>query len=86
MTEQGNPLATEIATYEQHQDGLRRDHPEDHWVLVKATEVLGVFEDFDAAVAAAQERAVPEPYLVRQVRPSPVMLPSCVAVRDSLLA
>lgn len=80
------PLEAEIAAYEAHHEELRKAHPEDHWVVVKGTEIIGVYSDVDQAVAAAHEQFGEQPYLLRQVKPIPFVLPSCLIVQESLFA
>ena len=74
----GKTLAAEIAAYEAHHEDLRQAYPEDHWVVVKGTEIIGVYEDVDQAAAAAHERLGEQSYLLRQVKPIPFVLPSCM--------
>ena len=79
-------LEAEIAAYEAHHEELRRAYPEDHWVVVKGTEIIGVYADVDRAATAAHEQFGEEPYLLRQVKPIPFVLPSCLIAQESLLA
>ena len=58
----------------------------EHWVVVKGTEIIGVYADVDQAAAAAHERLGEQPYLLRQVKPIPFVLPSCMIVPESLIA
>ena len=79
-------LATEIASYEARHEELLRAYPEDHWVVVKGTEIIGVYADVDQAVTAADERFGEQPYLLRQVKPIPFVLPRCLTAQESLIA
>lgn len=79
-------LEAEIAAYEAHHEELRRAYPEDHWVVVKGAEIIGVYADVDQAVTAADERFGEQPYLLRQVKPIPFVLPSCLIAQESLIA
>ena len=79
-------LEAEIAAYEAHHEELLRAYPEDHWVVVKGTEIIGVYADVDQAVSAADGRFGEQPYLLRQVKPIPFVLPSCLIVQESLIA
>ena len=80
------PLEAEIAAYEAHHEELRQAYAEDHWVVVKGTEIIGVYADVDQAVTAAHERFGEQPYLLRQVKPFPFVLPSCMIGQESLMA
>ena len=80
------PLEAEIAAYEAHHEELRRAYPEDHWVVAKGNQIIGVYPDVDQAVTAAHERFGEEPYLLRQVKPVPFVLPSCLIAQESLIA
>ena len=80
------PLEAEIAAYEAHHEELRKAYPEDHWVVVKGTEIIGVYADVDQAVTAAHERVGEQPYLLRQVKPIPFVPPSCLIAQESLIA
>ena len=84
--ESGNLLEAEIATYKAHQEELRESNPGEHWVVVKGDTIVGVYPDVDAAIEAAKRELNEEPYLLRQVRPSPFHLPSCMIAQESLLA
>lgn len=79
-------LEAEIATYEAHHEALRKAYPEDHWVVVKGTEIIGVYADVDQAVVAAHEQFGDQPYLLRQVKPIPFVPPSCLIVHEPLIA
>ena len=79
-------LEAEIAAYEAHHEELRETYPEDHWVVVKGTEIIGVYADVDQAVSAAHEQFGEQPYLLRQVKPIPFVPPSCMIVQESLIA
>ena len=87
MSDQSDkPLEAEIAVYKAHHEELRRTYPEDHWVVVKGAEIIGVYADVDQAVTAADERFGEQPYLLRQVKPIPFAFPSCLIAQESLIA
>ena len=79
-------LEAEIAAYEAHHEELRKAYPEDDWVVVKGTEILGVYPEVDQAVAAAHERFGEQSCLLRQVKPIPFVPPSCLIAQESLIA
>lgn len=79
-------LEVEIAAYEAHHEELREAYPDDHWVVVRGTEIIGVYADVDQAVTAAHARFGEQSYLLRQVRPIPFVLPSCLIAPESLIA
>lgn len=79
-------LEAEIAAYEAHHEELREAYPDDHWVVVKGTEIIGVYADVDQAVVAAHEQFGEASCLLRQVKPVPFVLPSCLIVQESLIA
>ena len=78
-------LEAAIASYEAHHEELLRVHPEDDWVVVKGTEIVGVYADVDQAVTAAGERFGEQPYLLRQVKPIPFVLPRWLIAQESLI-
>ena len=78
-------LETEIASYEAHHEELLRGYPEDDWVVVKGTEIIGVYADVDQAVTAAADRFGEQPYLLRQVKPIPFVLPRCLIAQESFI-
>jgi hypothetical protein len=73
-------LAEEMATYHVHQAELLREH-EGQYVLIKGSEVVGVFHDRSAALREGYQRFGIIPFLVRQIAAcEPVVyLPNVVA-------
>lgn len=75
----------ERETFERHRKDLEKTHPEDHWVLVRerAVEVHSTLEE---AARAAVARYGSGPYMIRQVKQTPIMLPSSMMLYDQALA
>ena len=61
------PLATELATYEAKRAELLRES-EGSYVLIKGTEIIGVFPTEDEAYEEAVSRFGFGPFMIRQVR------------------
>ena len=75
----------ERETFERHRKDLERNHPKDHWVLVReqAVEVYPTFEE-SARVAVARYGNGPD--MIRQVQQTPIVLPSSTMLYDQALA
>lgn len=63
-----NPLETELAFFEQQLPELLRHHA-GKFVLIKESELAGVFDTIQAAYAAGLTRFGNVPMLIRQVLP-----------------
>jgi hypothetical protein len=63
-------LDEEIRTYEAHKQDLLRDH-EGEFVLIKGTDIIGIFPTRDEAMSAGYRRylLMKEPFLMRQILP-----------------
>ena len=81
--ESGRNLATAIATFEKRRERLQEEHPDDHWVVVHGTELIGVYRTFEEGHAAAIAHCREEPFLLRQVKPEPMMLPGSLLLHES---
>jgi hypothetical protein len=68
-------LEQEIAYYEERRAELEAQH-RGKWVLIHGKELVGLFDDFDAAATAAVAKFGRGPYLIRQVGAAPVTLPA----------
>ncbi len=68
-------LSNEIAAYEGMRDVLEVDHFGE-WVVVHDKQLVGTYDDFQAAAEDAVRRFGRGPYLIRQVGASPVKLPA----------
>lgn len=79
----GRSLAAEIATFERQRERLQEEHPDDHWVVVQGSELIGVYETFEEGHAAAMAHCGEELFLLRQVKPEPMMLPGSLLLHDS---
>ena len=77
----GADLAVEIATFERSRERLK-EHPDDHWVLVQGTVLIGVYQTFDEGYAVAVAHCREKPFLLRQVRPEPLMLPGSLLLHE----
>ncbi len=73
-------LSNEIAAYEEMRDVLEVDHFGE-WVVVHDKQLVGTYDDFQAAAEDAVRRFGRGPYLIRQVGASPVKLPASVLYR-----
>jgi hypothetical protein len=70
-------LTREIEAYED----LKRELEERHfgkWVVIHHRDVVGVYEDMEAAADDAVKRFGTGPYLLRQVGARPIVLPASV--------
>lgn len=74
------PLAMEIAEFDRRKAELERHHM-GKFVVIKDTELAGVWDTLDAAASAAVKRYGRGPYLIRQVGAQPVSLPASVYMR-----
>ena len=70
-------LSNEIAAYEGMRDVLEVDHFGE-WVVVHNGQLIGTYDDFQAAAQEAVLRFGRGPYLIRQVGASPMKLPASV--------
>jgi hypothetical protein len=67
----------EIEAFEKMRSALEAKHM-GKWVLVKDRELIGLFEDFEAAAEEAVQRFGRGPYLIRQIGAPSVTLPASV--------
>lgn len=81
--ERGRSLTAEIATFERNRERLQEKHPDDHWVVVQGSELIGVYRTFEEGHAAAMAHCGAEPFLLRQVKPEPMMLPGSLLLHES---
>ncbi len=81
--ESAKDLAAEIATFEKNRARLQDEHPDDHWVVVQGTDLIGVYGTFEEGHAAAMAHCREEPFLLRQVKPEPMMLPGSLLLHES---
>lgn len=70
-------LDTEIAAFDVARDDLERSHM-GKWVLFYGHDLIGVFDNFEAAAEQAVQKFGRGPYLIRQVGAPPVTLPASV--------
>jgi hypothetical protein len=63
---EGNPLLSELETFERHKAELLGSD-EGKYVLIKGSEVIGVFESSMDAVGQGYERFGNVPFLVKQI-------------------
>ena len=75
----------ERATFERHRKDLERIHPKDHWVLVRE-HAVEVYTTFEEAARVAVARYGKGPYMIRQVKQTPIVLPSSMMLYDQALA
>jgi len=68
-------LEQEIAAFERLQGVLEAKHPA-KWIVMHGANVVGAYEDFDAAASDAVKRFGRGPYLIRQVGAAPVIIPA----------
>jgi hypothetical protein len=71
------PIEQELKYFEDNRADLVR-HYKGKWVVIKGTELIGAYDDSDAAYAAGVGRFRTEPFLVRQVteNDSPIQAPA----------
>lgn len=75
----------ERATFERHRKDLEKTHPEDHWVLVRG-DAVEVYTTLEEAAEVAVTRYGNGPYMIRQVKQAPIVLPSGMMLYDQALA
>jgi hypothetical protein len=75
------PLDVEISTYEQKKDELETVH-KGKFVVVHGSDVIGVWDTFDAAALEAVRRFGRGPYLIRQVGSPFPTLPASVMFKQ----
>jgi hypothetical protein len=63
----GGPLSTEVNCYRRVVGRLLFERHDNRWVLIKGEEVIGLWDAREEALAAATERALQQPFLVRQI-------------------
>ena len=68
-------LSNEIAAYEEMHDVLEVDHFGE-WVVIYDKQLVGTYDDFQAAAEEAVRLFGRGPYLIRQVGASPMKLPA----------
>jgi hypothetical protein len=68
-------LEKEIAAFESSQQQLERDHL-GKWVVIHEQEVVGIFDNFDAAASDAVRKFGHGPYLIRQIGAPPMVMPA----------
>ena len=73
-------LSNEIAAYEEMRDILEVDHFGE-WVVVHNEQLVGTYDDFEAAAEEAVRQFGRGPYLIRQVGASPMSLPASLLYR-----
>ena len=73
-------LSNEIAAYEEMRDVLEVDHFGE-WVVVHNEQLVGTYDDFEAAAEEAVRQFGRGPYLIRQVGASPMSLPASLLYR-----
>jgi TPP-dependent pyruvate/acetoin dehydrogenase alpha subunit len=71
-------LAAEIAAY-QHESARLEASQMGKWVVFKGSDLIAIYETFDAAAEDAVERFGRGPFLIRQVGASPIVMPVSVA-------
>ena len=77
--------AIERETFERHRKDLERTYPKDPWVLVRG-EAVEVYTTFEEAARVAVTRCGHGPYMIRQIRQPPIVLPSSMMLYDQALA
>ena len=75
----------ERATFERHRKDLENNHPGDHWVLIRGR-ALEVYTTFEEAAQVAVTRYGDGSYMIRQVKQTPIVLPSSIMLYDQALA
>ncbi len=73
-------LEDEIRAYEHQREELERHH-RGKFVIFHGAQLIGAFDNFDAAAAEAVRRFGHGPYLIRQVGFTPPPLPASLAAR-----
>jgi hypothetical protein len=67
LPEDSGPLATESNFYRRVVGRLLVEGHENRWVLIKGEEIIGIWDTRAEAFAAADERFILQPVLVRQI-------------------
>ena len=75
----------ERETFERHRKDLEKTHPQDHWVLVRG-HAVEVYPTFEEAAQVAVARYGNGPYMIRQVKQTPIVLPSSIMLYGQALA
>jgi hypothetical protein len=70
-------VQTEIVAYEKMQSDLESKHT-GHWVVVNDSQLIGVYDTFEAAAEDAVKKFGRGSYLIRQVGAPPITLPASV--------
>lgn len=70
-------LSADISAYEKNKKDLEASH-RGKWVVFYQANLVGVYDDFDAAAKDAVHRFNRGPYLIRQVGAPPTALPASV--------
>ena len=63
----GGPLSTEWNFYRREVGRLLAEGHEGRWLLIKGEEIIGIWDRREDAFAAATERYLRQPCLVRQI-------------------
>lgn len=71
-------IDNELAAYEQMRPELEARHMGE-WVLIRGSELVGMFESFEIAANEAVKKFGRGPYLIRQVGAAAVTMPASVA-------
>jgi hypothetical protein len=75
-------LETDIAAFEQQKKSLE-EHHKGKWVIFHEGNLVGVFDDFNAAASDAVSRFGRGPYLLRQVGAPAFTMPASLMYRIS---
>jgi hypothetical protein len=70
-------LEVELSAYESMREKLEAEHM-GKWVLLRARDLVGLYDSFDAAAEDAVRRFGSGPYLIRQIGAPPLSLPASV--------
>jgi hypothetical protein len=76
-------LDVEISAYETMRERLEAENM-GKWVLMRGSELVGVYASFDAAAEEAVKRFGSGRYLIRQVGAPPITLPAFLATAPLL--
>lgn len=85
MTEPNSTLDREMHTFGQHRQQLEESHPGEHWVLIRGETIVDVFPDFQDAARHAIAEFGAGPYMIRQIKTRPVVLPSSIMLYDQAI-
>ena len=80
MKPESSTLSAEIAAYDIMRSKLEMDH-NGEWVIVFDGQLVGTYDDFNAAAEYAVAHFGKGPYLIRQVGAPPVQLPAAVQIQ-----